>query len=64
MPSQSVDPRYLSYSKNEVQELLDKVNIPDAAPTQDSDNLVTSGGVYSAILAAAGSGDDGEYYES
>jgi len=34
-------------------ELQNKVNNPDSAPTEDSLNLVTSGGVYDAILSAS-----------
>lgn len=33
----------------EVQALLDKVQTPDSAPTQNSSSLVTSGGVYDAL---------------
>lgn len=33
----------------EVQALLDKVQTPDSAPTQNSSSLVTSGGVYEAL---------------
>lgn len=34
-------------------ELQNKVNNPDSTPTEDSLNLVTSGGVYDAILSAS-----------
>lgn len=45
----TVDPRYLSYNKDDVQRLLDKVNNADAEPTAESDNMISSGAVYEAL---------------
>ena len=48
----NINPRYLTYNKDEVQALLSKVNHPDATPTAGSDELITSGGVAAAIETA------------
>jgi len=45
----NVDPRYLSYSKDEAQALLDKVNNADAQPTAESANMISSGAVAAAL---------------
>lgn len=50
-----IDPRYLSYSKDEVEAILNKVEKVDATPTPDSDYPVSSRGVFAAL--------HGEYYE-
>lgn len=41
----NIDPRYLSYDKEDVEALLGKVENPDTTPTEDSEALITSGGV-------------------
>lgn len=54
MPSQTVD--YYAFQLIELTgytALQNKVNNPDSAPTQNSTNLVTSGGVYDAIKNAS-----------
>ena len=43
------DPRYLSYDKAEVEELLGKVDNADSAPTADSENMIKSGAVKAAL---------------
>lgn len=45
----SIDPRYLSYDTPEVEALLGKVENPDTTPTAESGNLITSGGVKTAL---------------
>lgn len=50
-----IDPRYLSYSKDEVEAILKQVEKVDAAPKPDSDYPVSSSGVFAAL--------HGEYYE-
>lgn len=45
----NIDPRYLSYDKEDVEALLEKVENPDTTPTEDSDALITSGGVKGAL---------------
>jgi hypothetical protein len=45
----TVDPRYLSYDKAEVEELLGKVDNADAEPTEDSTNMISSGAVHEAL---------------
>lgn len=44
-----VDPRYMTYNKDEVQNLLDKVNNADAEPTAESENMISSGAVAEAL---------------
>ena len=44
-----VDPRFLAYDTQEVQELLGKVEHADSAPTADSENMITSGAVAAAL---------------
>ena len=44
-----VDPRYMTYNKDEVQALLDKVNNADAEPTEESENMISSGAVAEAL---------------
>ena len=45
------DPRYLSYNKDEVEELLGKVENADSAPTKDSKNMISSGAVHAAMAS-------------
>ena len=45
----NINPRYLSYSKDEVQAILDQVETLDDAPVAGSDNPVKSGGVAGAL---------------
>ena len=45
----TVDPRYMTYNKDEVQALLDKVNNADAEPTAESENMISSGAVHTAL---------------
>lgn len=61
MPAQDIDPRYLSYDKDEVEDLLEKVENPDTSPTEDSDRLITSGAVFAA-LAQIDDIEGGFYY--
>ena len=44
-----IDPRYLSYDKAEVEDLLGKVEHADAEPTAESENMISSGAVASAL---------------
>lgn len=52
----NIDPRYISYSSKEVDEILHQVEKVDDAPAEDSDYPVSSKGVFAAL--------HGEYYES
>lgn len=45
----TVDPRYLSYDKADVEELLGKVKNADAEPTAESKNMISSGAVAAAL---------------
>ena len=45
----TIDPRYLSYDKADVEELLGKVDHADDAPTADSENMIKSGAVAAAL---------------
>ena len=45
----NIDPRYLSYDKDEVEALLGKIENMDASPAKDSEHPVSSGGVYAAL---------------
>lgn len=45
----TVDPRYLSYDKAEVEDLLGKVEHADAEPTAESGNMISSGAVHEAL---------------
>lgn len=45
----TVDPRYMTYDKDDVQALLDKVNNADAEPTAESGNMISSGAVHEAL---------------
>lgn len=45
----TVDPRYMTYDKDEVQGLLDKVNNADTEPTAESENMISSGAVAKAL---------------
>lgn len=45
----NIDPRYLTYNKDEVQRILNGVEHVDATPTADSNYPVKSGGVAAAI---------------
>jgi hypothetical protein len=45
----TIDPRYMTYDKDEVQALLDKVNNADAEPTAESGNMISSGAVHEAL---------------
>lgn len=45
----SVDPRYLSYDKQDVERILGSVEHIDEAPTEESDSPVSSGGVAEAL---------------
>ena len=44
-----IDPRYLSYDKAEVEELLGKVDHADDAPTAESENMIKSGAVAASL---------------
>ena len=44
-----IDPRYLSYDKADVEELLGKVDNADAEPTAESENMISSGAVHAAL---------------
>ena len=48
-----VDPRYMTYNKDEVQALLDKVNNADVEPTEESENMISSGAVAEALVKYA-----------
>lgn len=52
----NIDPRYISYSSKEVDEILHQVEKVDDALAEDSDYPVSSKGVSAALY--------GEYYES
>lgn len=45
MKDVNINPRYLTYNKDEVQTILSQVEHIDTTPTEDSSNPVTSGGV-------------------
>lgn len=45
----TVDGRYMTYNKDEVQALLDKVHNADAEPTAESGNMISSGAVAAAL---------------
>lgn len=53
----TIDPRYLSYDKDDVQSLLDKVNNADAEPTAESENMISSGAVAAALENVASVGE-------
>ena len=53
----TIDPRYMTYDKDEVQALLDKVNNADAEPTPESGNMISSGAVAAALNGYATKGD-------
>lgn len=45
----TVDSRYMTYNKDEIQGLLDKVHNADAEPTAESENMISSGAVAAAL---------------
>lgn len=45
----TINPRYLTYNKDKVQALLDKVDNADAEPTAGSGNMISSGAVHEAL---------------
>lgn len=45
----TVDPRYMSYNKDEMDRILASVEHIDETPTEGSDNVVKSGGVAAAF---------------
>lgn len=45
----TVDPRYLSYDKADVETLLGKVEHADSTPTENSENMIKSGAVAAAL---------------
>ena len=47
--SPTINPRYLTYNKDEVQEILDNVKEVDTAPTAGSQYPVSSDGVKTAL---------------
>ena len=48
----TVDPRYMSYDKDEMERILASVEHIDDTPTSESNNVVKSGGVAAAFGAA------------
>lgn len=46
----NIDPRYMKYDKADVEALLDKVNNADAEPTEESENMISSGAVAAALV--------------
>ena len=48
----NIDPRYLSYDKEDVEALLGKVDNADDAPTAESENMIKSGAVAAALSSA------------
>ena len=61
----NIDPRYLKYStKDEVEALLEKVENPDTTPMDDSEALITSGGVKGALGSYVTSESLGETLEN
>lgn len=53
----TVDPRYLSYNKADVETLLGKVDNADAEPTEGSTNMISSGAVAAALTDMAEVGE-------
>lgn len=53
----TVDPRYLSYNKADVEVLLGKVDNADAEPTEGSTNMISSGAVAVALTDMAEVGE-------
>lgn len=53
----TVDPRYLSYNKADVEVLLGKVDNADAEPTEGSTNMISSGAVAAALTDMAEVGE-------
>lgn len=47
--STNIDPRFLSYDKDEVERILDSVERIDEAPTAESKYPISSGGVKAAL---------------
>lgn len=45
----NINPRYMTFSSKETDDLLKKVNNPDTTPTAESDELITSGAVAAAL---------------
>lgn len=45
MADVTIDPRYLTYDKDEVQRILDSVAVVDSTPKDESEYPVSSGGV-------------------
>jgi len=53
----TVDPRYMTYNKEEIQGLLDKVHNADAEPTAESTNMISSSAVAAALTDMAEVGE-------
>lgn len=45
----TVESRYMRYNKADVESLLDKIENADAEPTEESENMISSGAVAAAL---------------